>query len=446
VIELRNEGLEKDKILISLVDKVKKYEANYHAQIETQKTEIEDLRRQLAEANEKCALAQANQEISEYWKNKLDKNVEELRESKKKCFEKSLDCVKKLKTSFSKVDAYSFEENFIRGDPEGVIERISGEAEAFKEILNGRGDICAFSGARGIAAILEKAGCDHVKTINQAEAAFSIDATKDPSAEATLAGRKFYSDVWVNGGRELAHKIIKKNEKDTHDAREKAKRAEEAAERERMDDTTEAEAMKTLTTFCGYHPLEMVMHPLGLFPAEKKDDPMWCNRVSHVKDVWVKYPDLVGRITVQCMSVLYRLQALQSDAMAHLANLAQTTKLTLDSREDFVVDLSSELVEKDLQVERLSQRITTLEQQVEIRDNTIDVLENQLHDVQQELEEANDHLDMHHLEMEANEAGSEGEEAPEELGPAPGANVTTSAMPLCPYPVSLPLLRVDKSF
>jgi hypothetical protein len=75
-----------------------------------------------------------------------------------------------------------------------------------------------------------------------------------------------------------------------------------------------------------------------------------------------------------------------------------------------------------------------LEQQVEIRDNTIDVLENQLHDVQvqRELEEANDHLDMHHLEMEANEAGSEGEEAPEELGPAPGANGTTSAMPPSP--------------
>jgi hypothetical protein len=48
----------------------------------------------LAEANEKYALAQANQEISEYWKNKLEKNIEELRESKEKCFEKSLDCVK----------------------------------------------------------------------------------------------------------------------------------------------------------------------------------------------------------------------------------------------------------------------------------------------------------------------------------------------------------------
>jgi chromosome segregation ATPase len=94
-----------------------------------------------------------------------------------------------------------------------------------------------------------------------------------------------------------------------------------------------------------------------------------------------------------------------------------------------VVDLSSELVEKDLQVERLSQRITTLEPQVEIRDNTIDVLENQLHDVQQELKEANDHLDMHHLEMEADEARSEGEEALEELGPAAGANATASEMP-----------------
>jgi hypothetical protein len=46
-------------------------------------------------------------------------------------------------------------------------------------------------------------------------------------------GGKFYSNVWVNGGRELANGIIKKNEKETHDAREEAKRAKEAAERAR---------------------------------------------------------------------------------------------------------------------------------------------------------------------------------------------------------------------
>jgi hypothetical protein len=63
-----------------------------------------------------------------------------------------------------------------------------------------------------------------VITLAQADAAFSIDDTKDPSAEATLVGGNFYSDVWVNGGRELANKIIRKNEKDTHDTREEAKR------------------------------------------------------------------------------------------------------------------------------------------------------------------------------------------------------------------------------
>jgi hypothetical protein len=125
--------------------------------------------------------------------------------------------VKKVKTSFAKVGAYSAEEDFIRGDPEGVVEWISAEAKAFEEILSDREDICAFFGARGISAILEKAECDHVKAIAQAEAAFSIDDTKDPSAEATLMGGKFYNNVWVNGGRELAHEIIKKSEKDTHD-------------------------------------------------------------------------------------------------------------------------------------------------------------------------------------------------------------------------------------
>jgi hypothetical protein len=54
--------------------------------------------------------------------------------------------VKNLKNSFAKVGAYS-SENFIRGDPEGNIDWISGEAEAFEEILNDRGDICAFSSA-----------------------------------------------------------------------------------------------------------------------------------------------------------------------------------------------------------------------------------------------------------------------------------------------------------
>jgi hypothetical protein len=127
--------------------------------------------------------------------------------------------VKKIKTSFANVGAYSSEDNFVRGDPEGPIEWISNEAEAFEEILSDRGDVCAFSGARGVVGILEKAGCEHVKILAQAEAAFSVDDTKDPSAEASLIGGKFFTDIWENGGRGMAHEIIKKSEKDTHESR-----------------------------------------------------------------------------------------------------------------------------------------------------------------------------------------------------------------------------------
>jgi hypothetical protein len=210
--------LEKDKILVTLVDKVKGDEATFKAQSEIQRNEIENLKKQLAEAKLKCAIAEADRDASEYWKNYFEKTIVELCSSKERCFEKSVECVKKIKTSLANVGAYTSEDNFIRGDPEGIIEWISSEAEAFEEILSDRGDVCAFFGARGIAAILEKAGCEHVKTLAQAKAAFSIDDTKDPSAEASLIGRNFFTDIWENGGRGMAHEIMKKSEKDIHDA------------------------------------------------------------------------------------------------------------------------------------------------------------------------------------------------------------------------------------
>jgi hypothetical protein len=234
VIELRNEGLEKDKILISLVNKIKEDEATLKAQAEAQKCKIEDLRKQLAEAKLKCAIAKADRDASDYWKNYWEKTAVELRSLKERCYEKSIECVRKIKTSFADVGAYSSEDNFVRGDPEGPIEWISGEDDTFEEILNGRGDVCAFSGARGVVAILEKIGCEHVKSLAQTEAALSIEDTKDPSAEASLIGRKFFTDIWENGGRGMAHEIIKKSEKDTHDARKATKAPEKTAELERQ--------------------------------------------------------------------------------------------------------------------------------------------------------------------------------------------------------------------
>jgi hypothetical protein len=58
-----------------------------------------------------------------------------------------MQCCNKLKSMFAKLSAFSNEQNFIRGDPEGVIRWIEGEVEAFDEVLTGRGDFCACVGA-----------------------------------------------------------------------------------------------------------------------------------------------------------------------------------------------------------------------------------------------------------------------------------------------------------
>jgi predicted nuclease with TOPRIM domain len=66
VITLRNEVLEKDKILFSLVDKLKSNKAKLNAQSEAHQAEVEDLRKKLAEMSENFELAMAKQEISEW--------------------------------------------------------------------------------------------------------------------------------------------------------------------------------------------------------------------------------------------------------------------------------------------------------------------------------------------------------------------------------------------
>jgi SMC interacting uncharacterized protein involved in chromosome segregation len=85
VIELRNEGLEKDKILNSLLNKIKEDKATSKSQAEAQKCEIEDLQKELAEAKLKCAIAETDRDASNYWKNYWEKTVVELRSSKEKC-------------------------------------------------------------------------------------------------------------------------------------------------------------------------------------------------------------------------------------------------------------------------------------------------------------------------------------------------------------------------
>ena len=45
-------------------------------------------------------------------------------------------------------------------------------------------------------------------------------------------GGKIFTDIWDNGGREMAQEIIRKSEKGIHDARKVAEAAEKSVELE----------------------------------------------------------------------------------------------------------------------------------------------------------------------------------------------------------------------
>jgi hypothetical protein len=203
------------------------------AQVELHKSKVIRLENKLDEVTKNFNIEQAKREISDTERSKVQKNVEELHQAKEERFSVAMQCSNKLKRTFAKVGAFSTDQNFIHDDLEGVIKWIEGEVEAFDEILIVRGDFCTCVGALGAASILEKASCEHAKAVIQPKFSISANDIKEPSAESTAHAGKFYSEVWMNGGREIEDEAIRQNEEETHRASEEARRAAEVAERER---------------------------------------------------------------------------------------------------------------------------------------------------------------------------------------------------------------------
>jgi hypothetical protein len=103
------------------VDRLKSNEAKLAAQAKAHKVEVEELKRKVAEATEKFEVEAVKHEICEIERSRAQKNADELRASKEKCYEISLECTKKLKDNFARVGVYSSEQKIIRGDSDGVV-------------------------------------------------------------------------------------------------------------------------------------------------------------------------------------------------------------------------------------------------------------------------------------------------------------------------------------
>ena len=100
---------------------------------------MQGLEKKLDEVTKNFNVEQTKCEISDIERLRVHKNVEVLRQAKEECYNVAMECCNKLKDIFAKVGAFSIEQNFIRGDPDGVIRWICDEAKAFEEILNDRG-------------------------------------------------------------------------------------------------------------------------------------------------------------------------------------------------------------------------------------------------------------------------------------------------------------------
>ena len=86
------------------------------------------------------------------------------------------------------------------------------------------------------------------------------------------------------------------------------------------------------------------------------------------------------------------------------------------------MDLSLELVQKDVQIAEMQDKITRLEEEIVDMEHDMEILADQFYDVNMELANANEHLQEHHdelnaihaLEMQQDELMAQ-EEEPEEI-------------------------------
>ncbi|KAL5647158.1 hypothetical protein ACJX0J_041513, partial [Zea mays] len=118
------------------------------------------------------------------------------------CYTLGNRCQRELERTFTSAGAMC-REKCAEGDLEGLMRWILSEIHAYKNVLSTREDYCAWIGARSTASILLKVGCQHIKACSEPDFEVSAENVRRLTAEASEWGRKFLSDIWSKGGKEL---------------------------------------------------------------------------------------------------------------------------------------------------------------------------------------------------------------------------------------------------
>jgi hypothetical protein len=120
---------------------------------------------------------------------KLSETLKTLRD---RCFGFATQCSYWLKGIFNSIGDTSEEVSHFAKDIPVAFERIEKEIEDLDEVIVSQSDFCALVAARGTTVVFAKAGCNHLKTVNNLP------------AEARSVGNRFITQIWTKGDREVA--------------------------------------------------------------------------------------------------------------------------------------------------------------------------------------------------------------------------------------------------
>jgi hypothetical protein len=96
----------------------------------------------------------------------------------------------------------------------------------------------------------------------------------------------------------------------------------------RGHESVESAVLRVLTDFCDHNPTVVAISPFGLFPAVSPHDPVWLDRMGHLRELLLLAEPLdVTRTLSRCLNVLFTLQGLRYTTASVIGQRLETARL-----------------------------------------------------------------------------------------------------------------------
>jgi hypothetical protein len=119
------------------------------------------------------------------------------------CFSFVARCSSRLREIFHSIGAAYEEAKYASDDFSRALEWVEKEIDVFDKVMEGQGNFCALVASPGTAAVFEKTGCTHLKSVNEPTFDISSPDLDKMSTEAISMGNRFVNQIWTKGGREV---------------------------------------------------------------------------------------------------------------------------------------------------------------------------------------------------------------------------------------------------